>query len=188
MLIGGHIDSWDVGTGAMDDGGGSVVMWEAARVMRSLGLRPRRTVRVVLFTNEENGLRGGTAYRDAHQAETHVAAIESDSGVFKPRGFGFTGTDAARAIAKRVASLLDPLDTANIGSEGGGADIGPLVRANKVPSFSLDVDGSRYFLLHHTPADTLDKLDPDDVGRCVATVAVMAYVLADLPERLPVAP
>lgn len=188
VVIGGHIDSWDVGTGAMDDGGGSVVMWEAVRVMKSLGLRPRRTVRVVLFTNEENGLRGGTAYRDAHQAETHVAAIESDSGAFKPRGFGFTGSDEARAIVKRVASLLDPLDTANIGSEGGGADIGPLVRANKVPSLSLDVDGSRYFLLHHTPADTLDKLDPDDLGRCAATVAVMAYVLADLPERLPVAP
>jgi len=188
VLIGGHIDSWDVGTGAMDDGGGSVVMWEAVRLMKSLGLRPRRTVRVVLFTNEENGLRGGTAYRDAHQSETHVAAIESDSGVFKPRGFGFTGTDAARAIVKTVASLLDPIDTANVASDGGGADIGPLVRAKKVPSFSLDVDGSRYFLLHHTPADTLDKLDPDDVGRCVATVAVMAYVLADLPERLPLAP
>jgi carboxypeptidase Q len=188
VLIGGHLDSWDVGTGAMDDGGGSVVMWEAVRVMKSLGLRPRRTVRVVLFTNEENGLRGGTAYRDAHQSETHVAAIESDSGVFKPRGFGFTGSDAARAVVKSVAALLEPIDAATIASEGGGADIGPLVRARKVPSLSLDVDGSRYFLLHHTPADTLDKLDPDDVARCVATVAVMAYVLADLPERLPVVP
>jgi carboxypeptidase Q len=188
VLIGGHIDSWDVGTGAMDDGGGSMVMWEAVRLMKSLGLRPRRTVRVALFTNEENGLRGGSAYRDLHQAETHVAAIESDSGVFKPRGFGFTGSDAARGMVKSVAALLDPLDTANVGSEGGGADIGPLVRARKVPSLSLDVDGSRYFLLHHTPADTLDKLDPDDLGRCAATVAVMAYVLADLPERLPPAP
>lgn len=185
VLIGGHIDSWDVGTGAMDDGGGSVVVWEAARLMKSLGLRPRRTVRVALFTNEENGLRGGTAYRDAHQSETHVAAIESDSGVFKPRGFGFTGSDAARAVVKRVATLLDPLGASEIAADGGGADIGPLVRAKKVPSFSLDVDGSRYFLLHHTPADTLDKLDPEDVARCAGAMAVMAYVLADLPERLP---
>jgi carboxypeptidase Q len=188
VLLGGHIDSWDVGTGAMDDGGGSMVMWEAVRLLKALGLRPRRTVRVALFTNEENGLRGGNAYRDQHQSETHAAAIESDSGVFKPRGFGFTGSDEARAIVKSVASLLDPMDAANIGADGGGADIGPLVRANKVPSFSLDVDNSRYFLLHHTPADTLDKLDPDDVGRCTAAVAVMAYVLADLPERLPLAP
>jgi carboxypeptidase Q len=185
VLVGGHIDSWDVGTGALDDGGGSVVAWEAVRLLKSLGLRPRRTVRVALFTNEENGLRGGQAYRDRHQSETHVAAIESDSGVFKPRGFGFTGSDAARAVVKSVATLLDPIDAANVGSEGGGADIGPLVRAKKVPAFSLDVDGSRYFLLHHTPADTLDKLDPADVDRCVAAVAVMAYVLADLPERLP---
>jgi carboxypeptidase Q len=185
VLVGGHIDSWDVGTGAMDDGGGSVVAWEAARLMKALGLRPRRTVRVVLFTNEENGLRGGQAYRDQHQSETHVAAIESDSGVFKPRGFGFTGSDAARAVVKSIAALLEPIEAAEVGADGGGADIGPLVRAKKVPSFSLDVDGSRYFLLHHTPADTLDKLDPDEVARCAATMAVMAYVLADLPERLP---
>ena len=107
VLVGGHIDSWDVGTGAMDDGGGSVVAWEAVRLLKSLGLRPRRTVRVVLFTNEENGLRGGQAYRDAHQSELHVAALESDSGVFKPRGFGFTGNDAARAIVRSIAGLLD---------------------------------------------------------------------------------
>jgi carboxypeptidase Q len=185
VLLGGHIDSWDVGTGAMDDGGGSMVVWEAARLLKALNLRPRRTVRVVLFTNEENGLRGGTAYRDAHQAETHVAAVESDSGVFKPRGFGFTGSDAARAVVKSVVGLLEPIDAANVGADGGGADIGPLVRANKVPSFSLEVDGSRYFLLHHTPADTLEQLDPDDVARCAASLAVLSYVLADLPERLP---
>lgn len=185
VLVGGHIDSWDVGTGAMDDGGGSMVAWEAVRLMKALGLRPRRTVRVVLFTNEENGLRGGLAYRDQHQDELHVAAIESDSGVFKPEGFGFTGSDAARAIVKGIATLLAPVEAASVGPEGSGADIGPLVRARKVPSLSLDVDGSRYFQLHHTPADTLERLDPEDVARCAATLAVMAYVLADLPERLP---
>lgn len=188
VVIGGHIDSWDVGTGAMDDGGGSMAVWEAARLLKSLGLRPRRTVRVVLFTNEENGLRGGTAYRDAHQRETHVAALETDSGVFKPEGFGFTGTDRARAVVKAIAGLLAPIGATGVAADGGGADIGPLVRAQGVPSLSLDVEGSRYFEFHHTPADTLERLDPAHVAECAASVAVMAYVLADLPDRLPWAP
>src|SRR5438477_10703468 len=99
VVVGGHLDSWDVGTGASDDGGGCVVTWEALRLMKKLGLRPRRTVRVVLWTNEENGSRGGLAYRDAHRAELpkHVAMLESDIGVFKPTGFGFSGTERARA-------------------------------------------------------------------------------------------
>ena len=188
VVVGGHIDSWDVGTGAMDDGGGSMVAWEAARLLKSLGLRPRRTVRVVLFTNEENGLKGGTSYRDRHQQETHVAAIETDSGVFKPEGFGFTGTDRARALVKAIAGLLSPIGATGVAADGGGADIGPLVRAKGVPSLSLDVEGSRYFEFHHTPADTLERLDPAHVADCAASLAVMAYVLADLPERLPWAP
>jgi len=188
VVLGGHIDSWDVGTGAMDDGGGSMVAWEAARLLKSLGLRPRRTVRVVLFTNEENGLKGGLSYRDRHQQETHAAAIETDSGVFKPEGFGFTGTDRARAVVKAVAALLSPIGATGVGADGGGADIGPLVRAQGVPSLSLDVEGSRYFEFHHTPADTLERLDPAHVADCAASLAVMAYVLADLPERLPWAP
>lgn len=185
VLVGGHIDSWDVGVGAMDDAGGSVVTWEAVRLLMSLGLRPRRTVRVVLFTNEENGLRGGTSYRDSHKSEPHIAALESDSGVFKPQGFGFTGSDAARAVIEKIASLLAPVGATRVAAQGGGADIGPIVEANKVPSLSLDVDSARYFLLHHTPADTLDKLERDEVAQCAAAVAVMAYVIADMPERLP---
>lgn len=184
VAIGGHIDSWDVGTGAMDDGGGSVVVWEAARLLKSLGLRPRRTVRVVWFTNEENGVRGAFDYRDKHRNERHVAVLESDSGVFKPRGFGFTGSDVGRAIVRDVASLLGPIGATEVLAEGDSVDFGPLATAVKVPVLSLAVEGSKYFLLHHTPADTLDKLKPEEVAHCAAAIAVMAYVLADLPEGL----
>jgi len=185
VVLGGHIDSWDVGQGAMDDGGGSVAAWEAVRLMKDLGLRPRRTVRVVLWTNEENGLRGATAYRDAHAdaLEDHVLAIESDSGVFDPLGFGFSGTDAAYAVVREVGRLLAPIGAGEVSRGGGGADIGPLMREG-VPGMGLRVDGSRYFWYHHTDADTIDKLDARDVAECVAAMAVMAYVVADLPERL----
>jgi carboxypeptidase Q len=186
VVIGGHIDSWDVGQGAMDDGGGSVVAWEAVRLMHKLGLRPRRTVRVVLWTNEENGLRGANAYRDAHAAELddHILAIESDAGVFKPRGFGFTGSDSAYAIVREVGSLLATIESDSISRGGGGADIGPIMQRG-VPGMGLQVDGTRYFWYHHTDADTMDKLDAREVSLCVATMAVMAYVVADMPDRLP---
>ena len=161
--------------------------WDALRLLKSLGLRPRRTVRVVLWTNEENGLRGAYAYRDRHAAELkdHVLAMESDSGVFKPLGFGFSGSTAARQAVRAIAALLAPIGAQEIGPSGGGADVGPLVQAAQVPAMSLTVEGWRYFSLHHTPADTVDKLDPGEVSACVAAVAVMAYVVADLPERLP---
>jgi carboxypeptidase Q len=187
VLLGCHIDSWDPGTGAMDDGGGCVVTWEAVRILKNLGLKPKRTVRVVLFTNEENGGAGGRAYRDAHMAELgkHVLALESDSGVFRPRGFGFTGSDAARKTLTEIASLLKPLGADAIGPAGGGADIGPSVAAAQIPSASLEVDGSKYFLLHHTPADTVDKLEPRDLADNAAAIAFLAYVVADLPTPLP---
>jgi carboxypeptidase Q len=186
VVMGGHIDSWDVGSGAMDDGGGVVIAWEALRLMKELGLRPRRTIRVVGWTNEENGLRGGTAYRDAHAAELddHVVAIESDGGVFRPVGFGFTGSDAARGILKEVITLLQPIGADSLLATGGGADIGPIMQRG-VPGMSHVVDGTRYFWYHHTDADTPDKLDPVEVARNVAAMAVVAYVIADLPEKLP---
>lgn len=189
VVMGGHIDSWDVGAGAMDDGGGVVVAWEAIRLLNRLGLHPRRTIRVVGWVNEENGLRGGTGYRDAHVAEldNHVLAIESDGGVFRPLGFGFSGSDSARAIVRQIAQLLHPIGADSIGRGGGGADIGPIM-ARGVPGMGLDVDGERYFWFHHSDADTVDKLDPHEMAMCVATMAVMAYVVADLPERLPRAP
>lgn len=186
VVLGGHIDSWDVGQGAMDDAGGSVAAWEAVRLMKTLGLRPRRTVRVVLWTNEENGLRGATAYRDRHADALgdHVLAIESDAGVFDPVGFGFTGSDRAFEVVATIGRILERVGAGEVARGGGGADIGPLMERG-VPGMGLRVEGDRYFWYHHTDADTLDKLDPDELARCVAALAVMAYVVADLPESLP---
>jgi carboxypeptidase Q len=186
VVVGGHLDSWDVGAGATDDGGGCVVTWDALRIMKKLNLRPRRTVRVVLWTNEENGGRGGLGYRDRHRADLarHVLMLESDSGVFRPLGFGFTGSDTARRDVKAIASLLAGIGADEIAAAGGGADIGPSVQDGKMPAMSLDVDGSKYFLIHHTPADTIDKIDPLEMAKCAAAVAVMAYVVADLPHRI----
>ncbi len=186
VVVSGHLDSWDVGAGATDDGGGCVVTWEALRIMKKLKLRPRRTVRVVLWTNEENGGRGGLAYRDQHRAELarHVMMLESDGGVFRPLGFGFTGSDAARETVKAIATLLSGIAADQISLGGGGADIGPSMQEGHVPGMSLEVDGTKYFLIHHTPADTIDKIDPVEMAKCAAAVAVMAYVVADLPHRL----
>ena len=185
VLVSGHFDSWDVGTGATDDGGGCVVSWEALRLMKKLNLRPRRTVRVVLWTNEENGTRGALAYRDRHKDElsNHVLMFESDSGVFRPTGFGFSGSDAARAKVTEIAALLRGIQADRISAAGEGADIGPSVQAANIPAMSLDVDGN-YFLIHHTDADTIDKIDPMDMSRASAAIAVMAYVIAEMPDRL----
>lgn len=186
VVMGGHIDSWDVGRGAMDDAGGVVAAWEAIRVLERLGLRPRRTIRVVGWTNEENGTRGGNAYRDTHRSAltNHILAIESDGGVFKPQGFGFTGSDSAFAIVTQIGRLLERLGAGTIQRGGGGADIGPIM-ALGVPGMGLNVDGTKYFWYHHTDSDTVDKLDPREVAQCVAAMAIMAYVVADMPERLP---
>lgn len=185
VVMGGHWDSWDVGVGATDDGGGCVVTWEAVRLMKTLGLRPRRTVRVVLWTNEENGTRGGTGYRDQHMAELkkHVMMLESDGGVFDPAGFGFSGSDGARRTVTAIAGLLAPLGANKIEAAGGGADIGPSVTAAGIPSMSHLVSGN-YFLIHHTPADTMDRITPKQMADNAAAIAVMAYTVADLPWRL----
>ena len=170
-----------------DDGGGSIIAWEAVRLLKELGLRPRRTIRVVLYTNEENGLRGGNGYRDAHRAELpkHVLAIEADSGVYRPQGFGLSDKAPlqARANLQEVAKLLAGIDADRIAENGGGADIGPIMLEGVVGA-SFNVDGSRYFEIHHTDADTLDKIDPKNLALCVATMAVVAYTVADMPEPL----
>jgi carboxypeptidase Q len=189
VVVSGHLDSWDVGEGAMDDGGGAIAAWEAVRLIHQLGLRPRRTLRVVLWTNEENGLRGGKGYRDAHLSElaNHVAAIESDNGVFKPKGFRFVGSPDVYPMAKSLQALLKPLGADSIVPGDGEADISPMLERG-VPGFALDVDGTKYFWYHHTEADTLDKLDPHEVASCVGALAVLAYALADMPGRIPAAP
>ena len=184
VVLGGHIDSWDVGQGAMDDGGGVVAAWEAVRLIRELGLRPRRTIRAVGWTSEENGGPGGPQYAIDHADELHVLAMESDGGTFKPSGFGFTGSDEAFVRITEIGTLLDRIESGTITRGGGGADIGPLMQTG-VPGMGLSVDGTRYFWYHHTDSDTIDKLDPDEVALCVATMAVIAYVVADMPERLP---
>jgi carboxypeptidase Q len=187
VVIGGHIDSWDVGQGAMDDAGGVVAAWEAVRLMKALGLRPRRTVRVVGWTNEENGGAGGDAYLAAHRGDVsrHVFALESDNGVFRPIGIRVAASDSAVAMLKRLAPLLARIGADSVTKGEGEADIQPLLDAG-VPGAGLHVDETRYFWYHHTNADTPDKLDPKDVARCVATMAVWGYVLAEMPGRVPV--
>lgn len=189
IVLGGHIDSWDVGTGMMDDGGGCLAAWEALRLIKEAGLTPKRTIRVVLWTNEENGLAGANEYRrwveeDEKSLENHVLAMESDGGVFDPIGFGFSGSDEAFAILTEIGSHLEEIESGEVTKGGGGADIGPLMRGG-VPGMGLRVNGEKYFWFHHTDADTIDKLNIEDFNECVATMAAFAYGVADLNERLP---
>ena len=186
IVMGGHIDSWDVGQGAMDDGGGCVAAWQALKVLKELNIRPKRTIRVVLWTNEENGLRGGNAYRDKYinELNNHILAIESDAGVFKPTGFGFTGPEESLKVLQDIGTLLKPIGSGIITKGGGGADIGPIMREG-VPGMGLSVKDEKYFWYHHTSADTWDKLDRSEFNQCVASMAVMAYVVADMEIRLP---
>ena len=186
VVVGGHIDSWDVGQGAQDDGGGCIASWEAVRLIQELGLKPKRTIRCVLWTNEENGGQGNKGYRDMHMDEMdkHVLAIESDGGVFSPKGFGFSGNDFARKIVEEIHALMKPIGANTISEGGRAADVAPL-NDEGVPVMSLKVDGSKYFWYHHTNADTFDKVDFNEFNRCVAAIAIMAYVVADLDEPLP---
>ena len=187
VLVGCHFDSWDPGTGASDDGVGCIVGWEAARLMKKLDIRPKRTVRVVLFTNEENGLRGGNGYRDEHakEAANHIMSFESDSGVFAPASLGFSGSDAARKLIADIGTLLAPLGLQDIGPGGGGADIGPISTLGKVPMMAYAGDSTKYFTIHHTPADTVDRIDPAEVSKAAAAISAMIYVVADMPQALP---
>lgn len=193
VVMGGHLDSWDVGAGAMDDAGGAVSAWEALRTMKRLGIRPKRTVRVVLWTNEENGGRGGRAYHDQHASELgrHVLAMESDEGAFSPVGFAINDATLDSAGMRRatsdmtaIAQLLGGISATRVEGGGDDADISPLV-ASGVPGLSLKTDPSRYFWYHHTNGDTVDKLDPAEVARCAAAMSVMAYVAAEMPGTLP---
>ena len=180
IVVGGHIDSWDVGQGAHDDGAGVVAAMEAVHLIYKLGLRPRRTIRVVLWTNEETGLAGGKAYKAmiGDAVSKHVAAIEMDGGSETPIGFETT-TPTAVEMLKEIAPLLAGLGADKIiPVQRGEADISRLVAAG-VLGLGLRTTMKHYFDWHHTQADTLDKVDPSDFRKNVAALAVMTYVLAD---------
>lgn len=187
VLIGAHLDSWDLGTGAIDDGAGVAIVMESLRLLKSLDLVPRRTLRGVLYMNEENGLRGARAYADAHRDELarHMAAIESDSGAARPTGFtALTGAGGVETL-REIASLLVGVGASQVSAgNGGGADL-TVLRPAGVPQLGLLQDGTRYFDWHHTAADTLDKVDAVELAQNAAALAVMAYVLADMPQPLP---
>jgi carboxypeptidase Q len=192
VVLGGHSDSWDVGHGAHDDASGCIACWQAVQVARQLGLQPRRTLRVCLWVNEENGLRGGRAYREwvGENVKNHVAAIEMDGGAERPVGFGLSITGAGEAVMSRamnrmqeIGLLLKGIGAGDMIRGGGGADIGPLMR-DGVPGIGHRTVGQRYFEWHHTEADTLDKIDPQEFRLSIAALAVLGFVLADMPERL----
>ncbi|MBW3670540.1 MAG: M20/M25/M40 family metallo-hydrolase [Acidobacteria bacterium] len=182
VVIGGHIDSWDLGTGAIDNGAGVAGTMEAMRAMAALEMRPRRTVRLVLFMNEEMGLSGAVQYFKDHEdeLENHFATLESDSGATEPTGFR---TTLNQEQIESLGGLFEPLAGlgANMfvtGSPAVGADTSPLSKAG-VPGFGLMPDSRHYFDYHHSPADTLDKIDPDELRKNAAAVAAMTWILAD---------
>ena len=200
VVVGGHLDSWDVGQGAQDDGVGCVLSLEAARLIKAAGLRPRRTIRVVLFANEENGARGAKAYEEAHQAEAskHEAALESDSGNGRIGGFTLdlagegmnqskAKSDAAAeakalAFANRISPLLAPLGADRMKMGGSGVDVGPMVSLG-VLGFGAGHDGTHYFDVHHSEADTFDKIVQADLAHNAHAMAVMVYALAEMEAR-----
>lgn len=178
VLLGGHLDAWDTGAGAHDDGAGCVHCIEALRLIRACGLRPRRTVRVVLFMNEENGLRGAEAYAAAHGAERHVAAIESDNGGFEPKGFATSEPEPRRSVVRALVAPLAGYGMGAVVGGGGGADIAPLARFG-VPLYGLVVTSHRYFDYHHSARDTIDAVNEREVSLGAAAIAHLASCLAD---------
>ncbi len=188
VIVSGHLDSWDLGTGAIDDAAGVGMAMQTAQLLQKLHLRPKRTVRVIAWMDEENGGAGHEAYAKAHQAEfaNHVAAIESDLGADHPLGFDAKVSPAALAVLQPVQNVLRSFGANLIKptNYSPGADIAPLAKAG-IPAFGLLQEGRTYFNYHHTAADTLDKIVPQELRENAAAMAVMAYALASLPEPLP---
>jgi len=195
VVVSCHLDTWDVGQGAQDDGAGCVAAMEAGRVIASLDQAPRRTIRVVLYTNEENGLAGGRTYAEAHKDENHVAALEMDTGAgaflgyrLEARTGGESEADTAENARVReafgpVLPLLSSLD-AQIVDGFSGADVRPLVKTG-VLGFGLHMDTTDYWPIHHTEADTLDKIDRGHLQDNVAGMALLTWILAeweDVPQ------
>ena len=188
IIVSGHLDSWDLGTGAIDDGAGVAVAMQAAQLITRLGLRPKRTIRVIAWMNEENGLMGGRTYAENHKAEfaNHVAAIESDLGAGHPVGFSAHVNARALAMLRPIAAVLQASGAGIIrqSQNAEGADVSPLDAAG-VPTLAQIQDNRTYFNYHHTAADTLDKVVPRELAENAAVVAVLAYAIANLPEPLP---
>lgn len=178
ILIGGHLDSWDKGSGAHDDGAGCSHSLEALRLLKDLGLAPKRTIRVVLFMNEENGVRGAKAYAAKDRpGEKHIAAIETDAGGFSPRGFGVQADSLTVERISSWAYLLKSIEADRIQKGGGGADISELGKKG-VPTIGMRVDGQRYFDYHHSDSDTIDKVNERELELGAISLAILSYVLA----------
>ncbi|KAM8811861.1 carboxypeptidase Q [Eudromia elegans] len=186
VLVSGHLDSWDVGQGAMDDGGGAFISWEALSLVKDLGLRPKRTLRLVLWTGEEQGGVGAEQYYQLHKENisNFDVVMESDEGTFKPMGLAFTGTDEARDIVKEIMTLLLPINITDIYDSADGTDIDYWMKAG-VPGASLRDDISKYFWFHHSHGDTMTVQDPNQMNLCAAVWTVVSYVIADMEEMLP---
>ncbi|MBL7861546.1 MAG: M20/M25/M40 family metallo-hydrolase [Cyclobacteriaceae bacterium] len=178
IVVGGHLDSWDLAQGAHDDGAGCVQSIEVVRLFKQMGYRPKRTIRAVMFMNEENGLRGGLKYAEqaALKKEKHIAAIESDRGGFVPRGFTVPTDEKAKARVRSWKPLLEPYGLSDFSTEGGGADIGPLANQG-VPLLGFLPDSQRYFNYHHTPEDTIDKVDKRELELGSASMAALVYLI-----------
>ncbi len=187
VIVSGHLDSWDLATGATDDGAGVAVSMEAANLIQKLHLKPKRTIRVIAWMNEENGLAGSKQYAKNHEKEwsNHFATMETDGGAGHPLGLNVKGKPE---IKKMLAPVLATLQESGAGGtnfvEHVGADIEPMEKAN-IPAFSPIQDSRFYFNYHHTAADTLDKIVPKELGENSAVVAVAAYALANLEQPLP---
>jgi Zn-dependent M28 family amino/carboxypeptidase len=188
VIVSGHLDSWDLGTGAIDDGAGVAVAMETAELIQRLRLHPKRTLRVIAWMDEENGGRGHDAYAKAHEADlgNHVAAIESDTGAGHPLGFEAKINPKGFPLLMPVQDILHSFgaNLIQLTERSPGADIAPLAKAG-VPTLGIMQDARAYFNYHHTPADTLDKIVPQELRENAAALAVMGYALANLPEPLP---
>ena len=188
VIVSGHLDSWDLGTGAIDDAAGVAVAMETAELIQRLHLHPKRTIRVIAWMDEENGGHGHDAYAAAHKTEfvNHVAAIESDFGAAHPLGFDAKISSNALPWLKPAQDILRSFgaNLIKVTNDSPGADIAPLAKAG-IPAFGIMQDGRTYFNYHHTAADTLDKIVPRELRENAAAMAVMGYALANLPEMLP---
>ena len=179
ILVGGHLDSWDVSEGAHDDGAGCIHSIGALRLFQRQGIKPQNTLRAVMFMNEENGLRGGTKYADMaiENNENHIVAIESDASAYVPRGFGFSGSDKQLEKIQDWLKYFNKNTISYFSKGGGGADIGPLHRRTGTPMFGLSIDGQKYFEIHHTEKDVFESIHPREMELGTASMASLVYLI-----------